>query len=145
MAASLSAADRIHFEGPRRDTVPYFAAADVFLLPSAYETFSLAAYEAAATGLPLLVTRVSGVEEILSEGVNGWFIERDADMIRDRLMALLSDPQLRRLMGAKSRESVLQYSWSRVVDDYLSLYVRISRGSAVQHQSSEMVSVATRQ
>ncbi len=67
-------AGRVEFIGAQLDPAPYYAAADAFVLPTAYETFSLASYEAAAAGLPLLVTRVNGVEDLLVDGETGWFI-----------------------------------------------------------------------
>ena len=129
---SLAAKDRIHFAGPRTQTAPYFASADAFLLPTAYEAFPLVVCEAAASGLPLLVTKVNGVEEILKDGENGWFIKRDARQITLRLAALQADKRLRKSMGARSREKVARYSWSRVGDDYRSLYRELATGIADQ-------------
>jgi glycosyltransferase involved in cell wall biosynthesis len=126
VARGLRCEDRIHFAGSRMDVARYYAAADVFLLPSAYETFSLVTYEAAASGLPLLVTRVSGVEEILTHGENGWFIDQDPDVIRCRLSDLRADPKMRATMGAKSRQAIAQYSWQHVVRDYAFLYRRLA-------------------
>ena len=65
---------RLHFLGSVDQMPRLYAAADAFVLPTSYETFSLVTYEAAAAGLPLLVTRVSGVEDLLADGLNGWFI-----------------------------------------------------------------------
>jgi UDP-glucose:(heptosyl)LPS alpha-1,3-glucosyltransferase len=135
VARMLRCEARIHFAGARKDPARYFAAADVFLLPTAYETFSLVSYEAAATGLPLLVTRVSGVEEILTDGENGWFIPRDPDAITRRLQGLRADQKMRLRMGANSRQAVAQYSWPRVVSGYVSLYQRLAEpiNSPVPH------------
>src|SRR5205823_6389522 len=58
------ASDRVLFVGTPVDLAPWYAAADAFVLPSAYETFSLPSFEAAASGFPLLVTRVNGVDEL---------------------------------------------------------------------------------
>jgi UDP-glucose:(heptosyl)LPS alpha-1,3-glucosyltransferase len=115
---------RVHFTGPTHEVAAFYASADVFILPSAYETFSIATYEAAASGLPLLVTRVNGVEDILKDGENGWFIGRDPATIAPRLSVLQKDRLLRRRMGARSREMVATYTWSRVVDSYVELYAR---------------------
>ncbi len=79
-------------------------------------------YEAAACGLPLLVTRVNGVEDLLRDGRNGWFVERDPDQIRARLRQLQADRRLRDAMGRAAREDSLEYSWSRVVERYRDLY-----------------------
>jgi glycosyltransferase involved in cell wall biosynthesis len=129
VAAGLGIADRIEFAGPSEDVASSYRRADVFLLPTAYETFSLVTYEAAASGLPLLVTRVNGVEDLLRDGSNGWFIERDAESIAARLRQLAVDPELRARMGRQAREDSLRYSWSRVVDEYVELYGRLSRSA----------------
>lgn len=55
----------------------WYAAADAFLFPSRYETFSLVALEASACGLPLLVTQYDGHEMYLQDGVNGWLLPWD--------------------------------------------------------------------
>jgi UDP-glucose:(heptosyl)LPS alpha-1,3-glucosyltransferase len=133
-AQRLHCDERIHFAGWRQDPGPYYAAADIFLLPSAYETFSLVTYEAAAAGLPLLVTRVSGVDEILADGENGWFVERDPDIIRARIETLAADQELREVMGARSRAAVANVSWSRMVRDYVSLYGQGATGRQVAHR-----------
>lgn len=127
LARRFGAENRVKFTGARADVERFYAVADVFLLPSVYETFSLATYEAAAAGLPLLVTRVSGVEDILVDGDNGWFISRDAKTIARRLKTLQKDVLLRSHMGARSQELVSRYTWSRVVDHYADLYAGLAR------------------
>jgi glycosyltransferase involved in cell wall biosynthesis len=127
LAARAGAAERVHFAGVTADVAAWYRRADVFLLPTAYETFSLVTYEAAACGLPLLVTRVNGVEDLLRDGRNGWFIERDPDQIRERLRQLRADRRLRDAMGRAAREDSLEYSWSRVVERYRDLYADATR------------------
>lgn len=121
MAADAGAPERVHFRGSSPDPAPYYAAADGFLLPTAYETFSLVTFEAAASGLPLLVPRVSGVEDILVDDRNGWFIDRDGEMIANRLEAL-EDERLRRAMGAAARQDSARFTWERAVEAYDGLY-----------------------
>jgi UDP-glucose:(heptosyl)LPS alpha-1,3-glucosyltransferase len=123
-------AARIHFVGGTSEPARYFAAADAFLLPTSYETFSLVSFEAAATGLPLLVGRVNGVEELVREGENGWFVERSAGDISERLRAL-GDPDVRAAMGAAARASSRRYGWSQVVDAYAELYAALVRDPSV--------------
>jgi glycosyltransferase involved in cell wall biosynthesis len=125
LATERGIADRVTFAGPTDDTAPFYKSADVFLLPTAYETFSLVTYEAAASGLPLLVTPVSGVEDLLVDDRNGWFIDRDPEQIAARLRALVADPSLRAQLGTNAREDSQRFSWSRVVDEYADLYARL--------------------
>jgi glycosyltransferase involved in cell wall biosynthesis len=120
-AANRNAARRVHFLGARPSPHPYYAGADAFLLPTSYEAFPLVSLEAAASGLPLLISRVSGVEELIDDGVNGWFVDRDPLDIAERLDAL-TDPAVRGAMAAAARRSIEHYEWSRVVDAYARLY-----------------------
>jgi len=122
LAGLRGASGRIQFVGATRQPAAYYAAADVFILASAYESFSLATYEAAASGLPLLATRVSGVEDILVEGWNGWFVERDAGSIAAKLSRLEGDPSLRKAMGERARLSSERFRWELVVESYIRLY-----------------------
>lgn len=122
LAAVLGVADRVRFAGTTTDPASWYRRGDVLVLPTAYESFSLVTYEAAASGLPLLVTRVNGVEDLLEDGENGWFIDRDAGRIGDRLRELHDEPERRRRMGAAARAASLRFSWSRVVDRYRDLY-----------------------
>lgn len=126
-AVDCGVADRVSFVGPTADVAPWFRGADVFLLPTAYETFSLVTYEAAACGLPLLVTKVNGVEELLRDGENGWFVRRDPHDVGEKLVRLVADPELRMKMGESARRSTLEYSWLRVVDRYEDLYSHLGR------------------
>jgi len=127
LAREAGVADRVHFAGPTTDTASWYRRADLFLLPTAYEAAPLVTYEAAASGLPLLVTRVNGVEDLIRDGANGWFIRRDPADIAARLNALRADPQLRREMGEAARRDSLEYSWARVVERYRELYAELSR------------------
>lgn len=119
---------RTHFVGLTADTPSYYATADAFVLPSAYETFSLVTYEAAAAGLPLLATRVSGVEDLVVDGLNGWFIQPGAEDISRRLLQLEADPELRRSMGRRAREAAEAFGWERAVAAYRELYVSLGAG-----------------
>jgi glycosyltransferase involved in cell wall biosynthesis len=125
--AESCAPGRVHFAGEQRDTTHYYAGADAFVLPSVYEAFSLAAFEAAATGLPLLVTRVSGVEDVLVDGSNGWFIERDGALIAGRLRRLES-VRVRTELGASARAATERFEWDHAVDAYALLYEALAEG-----------------
>lgn len=125
LAAEAGAGERVEFAGSTSDVAAWFRRVDVFVLPTAYETFSLVTYEAAACGLPLLVTRVNGVEDLLRDGENGWFVERDPADVGRRLRALAEDPALRRSMGATARRDSLEHSWDRVVERYRELYAEV--------------------
>lgn len=114
--------DRVQFVGPVEDPSPYYCASDAFVLPSVYETFSLVSYEAAASGLPLLVTPVSGVTELLVDGENGWFIDSDAAFIGSKLAQLGESRELRDKMGTAGRAAATRFTWPRMVNGYMHLF-----------------------
>jgi glycosyltransferase involved in cell wall biosynthesis len=129
LAAELGLDERIRWMGVTSDVQLVYGLADCFVLPSAYETFSLVTFEAAASGLPILATGVSGVRELIEDGRNGFSITRDPAQIAQRLNELAADPDLRRRLGSAARESALEYSWGRMVDRHVDLYRRLAAGA----------------
>lgn len=132
LARELGVGDRVRFNGPLVDIAPVYRGADAFLLPTAYETFSLVTYEAAASGLPLLVPRVSGVEDLLVDGRNGWFVPREPARIAECLDTLADNPELRVRFGLAARAASLGFSWETMVDAYAALYEELASGAPGQ-------------
>jgi UDP-glucose:(heptosyl)LPS alpha-1,3-glucosyltransferase len=89
-------------------------ASDIFVFPTYYEAFSLATLEAAAAGLPILMTRVNGSDEILIENKNGYLIERNATNIAEKIESIIYDEKKMREMSKKSRQIAEQYSWDKI-------------------------------
>lgn len=118
----LGLTDRVRFAGLQRKLTTYYQLSDVFVLPTYYEAFSLATIEAAACGVPLLVTKVNGTEDFVKDGVNGFFIQRAADSIALQLTILVNDERKRIEMGERSRKSAQEYSWDKIADRTLALY-----------------------
>jgi glycosyltransferase involved in cell wall biosynthesis len=126
LADSLGVGARVHWLGVLDDVQLAYALADAFVLPSSYETFSLVTFEAAASGLPLLASPVSGVRELLRDGENGFLVGREPGEITARLNQLGEDASLRERLGAGARESALAYSWESMVQKHAALYARLA-------------------
>lgn len=126
LAYAEGTAGRLHLLGRVQDMPRAYASAEAFVFPTAYEAFPLAMLEAAATGLPLLVSRVSGAEDLVLDGVNGWFVRQHAGDIAQRLNQLASDPSLARQMGDEARVAAAQYTWESMVDGYMAIYSRVA-------------------
>lgn len=108
---ALGIAGRIRFTGMQRDIRPFLWAADTFVLPSSYETFSLVSVQAAAAGLPLLVSRLYGVEDFLKDNTNGILVRRSPEDIQRGIAAVRSLPQAaRETMGRKAQEDVQRFA-----------------------------------
>ena len=106
--------DAVRLVGARPpDEIPaWLAAADVFVLPSRYEGMSIAVLEAMATGLPVVVTRVSGSSELVPDADHGRVVDPgDADALAGAVAGLLLDPALRRALGRRACERARSYSW----------------------------------
>ncbi len=97
------------FVGLKRDVRPYLWACDAFVFPSAYEAFALASLQAAAAGLPLITTKIHGVEEFMVDGRTGWIVDRNSASIRAAIQQADSDRAYTELMGRKAMESVQMY------------------------------------
>jgi UDP-glucose:(heptosyl)LPS alpha-1,3-glucosyltransferase len=102
-----------------------YAAADLFAFPSYYEAFPLVALEAVASGLPLLGSRINGVEELLEDGVEGYFVEFDADDIAAKARRLIEDPSLRTAMGQAARAKAARYTWDHTAERFLEVLGRM--------------------
>jgi len=131
LAAAIGVGERVHWLGVVRDVQIVYELADAFVLPSSYETFSLVTFEAAASGLAVLATPVSGVRELIEDGRNGFLISQQPSMIGGRLRQLAADPDLRTRLGRAARQSALQFSWQQMVAKHHELYSRLAGESKI--------------
>src|SRR5688572_33109339 len=107
-----------------------YADADVFCLPSWWEAMPLSVLEAMAAGLPVVATDVGDVGRAVADGVTGYVVPRqDPEKLAAALEPLLTDPQLRRRMGASGRERVVGMFSSEVTARAVSaLYAELVGG-----------------
>jgi glycosyltransferase involved in cell wall biosynthesis len=107
------AGERVRFLGavPRAEALGFLAAADVAVLPSAWENFPHAAVEALALGTPVVATRVGGVPEIVVDGENGLLVEpNDAGAFTAALVRVLEDDALRARLATAAAPSVARFA-----------------------------------
>ena len=113
--------------GAADDPVPYYAASDVFVLPTFYDPCSLSVSEAAASGLPSVTTRFNGAAELLTEGVDGSVISDPADDLElAATLRPLMDAGVRQRMGDAARRLALKYTLDRNCDEIVSIYQEIA-------------------
>jgi glycosyltransferase involved in cell wall biosynthesis len=116
--------DRVRFLGWVSNLVALYQAIDVVVLTSRLEGTPTALVEASASGVPAVATDVGGVSDIVREGKTGLLAERgNAAAIADRVLQLLEDSDMRRLMGSEGRAWVRErFSVDRLADDLVGLY-----------------------
>jgi len=126
-AAELGLSGRVHFLGQREDVPDLLAALDIFVLPSHREGVSLALLEAMAVGLPVIVTAVGGLPEVVTHGENGLLIPlKDPEALTEALARLLADPELARRLGDQARRHVAEhFSLDRFGGEINELYAEL--------------------
>lgn len=117
--------ERVRFLGPvPHEELPwYYAAADICVVPSYYESFGLVAVEAMACGTPVVASRVGGLAETITDGVTGFLIPwRCPEPFAEKLEILLENRELRERFSAAARRAVEPLRWSRIAAEVSHLY-----------------------
>jgi glycosyltransferase involved in cell wall biosynthesis len=129
LARELALGDRIRFLGVRSDVPEVMAAADGYVMSSAWEGMPIALLEAAAAALPIVATRVGGNHEVVQDARTGFLVPpRDHDALSQAMLRLMAlAPAERRAMGERGRDHVRDhYGLARVVDRWEDLYRQVS-------------------
>jgi UDP-glucose:(heptosyl)LPS alpha-1,3-glucosyltransferase len=126
-ADQLGLIDRVAFVGGVDDVRPYYAAADIFALPTLYDPLPNACLEAMACGLPTITSTHSGAAELITDGVEGYVTDAlDTPAIAQAMQQALDDAS----MGERARERVRHLTPSAMADAYVSLYQELLFGNA---------------
>lgn len=117
----------VRFTGKQLDVGAVLACSDVFLLPSATESFGLAALEAMAHKVPVVASRVGGLPEVIRHGVDGYLEPLgDVDAMADDVLTLLRDRNLRHTLGQSAQTRALStFAQDPIIDQYEALYERV--------------------
>ncbi len=102
-------AEKVTFSGylSQEDVAATLATADAFVLPSFAEGLPVVLMEALAASIPVICTQVAGVSELVEDGKSGFIVPPgDVDTLRDRILKLAADPDLRANMGQTGQARV---------------------------------------
>lgn len=129
--ADLNLTDKILLPGYVSDVALYYNVFDVFSLLSAHEAFGLVLAEAMYHKLPIVATRVGGMQYIVEDNKTGILVERfNINQIAKALQKLVTDQKLRISMGNKGYERVMEeYTEERYVNEVLTLYSKMARSN----------------
>ena len=123
-ARALGVVNSVFFLGKIEAVAPLLADADVYLLPTASESFGLSALEAMATGVPVIGSDAGGLPEVVSNGVTGLLYPvGDVDAMAAGALSLLTQPELHaRMAAAGARDARDRFALDTIVSQYEALY-----------------------
>lgn len=118
---------KVHFLGKRDNIEDLIGISDLLLLPSDNESFGLVALEAMACKVPVIVSNVGGLPEVVTDGVEGFLVEpRNVDKMAERALQILTDDSLRLKMGERAREGArARFCASKIIPQYEAFYEKV--------------------
>ncbi len=121
---ALGVSDSVVMAGRQYELKDYYAAADVFILPSVSEGLSNSMLEAMSSGLAVMASKVGGAKLAVQDGENGFLFDPfDRRKIKSIIAKFLETDKLALDMGEKSREvAVRRYSMARVLEELIKIY-----------------------
>jgi glycosyltransferase involved in cell wall biosynthesis len=128
LAREIGVAERVHLVGPRLDAAKWalLQSADIFVLPSQQENFGVAALEAMAAGLPVIVSPGVGLAPAISHAGAGLVVESEPAALGAALARLIEQPEARARMGAAGQTLAREtFGWKRIGAEMETLYLDI--------------------
>ena len=127
LASDFGLAGRVRFEGmiPYERLPAYLSMCDAFVTASVTEVHPLSVIEGMASGLPVLGIRSPGVGDTVEDGVTGFLTDEDTAAFAVKMTRLVTEPGLRKKMGAAARQAASHYAIERTTQIMLKLYERL--------------------
>ena len=125
LVGELKISDKVLFTGPLygEKKLEAYVDADVYVLPSVYETFPVSVLEACTCGTPVIVTDRCGIADVI-DGQVGLVVTYDKNQLQDALQRVLSDDQMRQRFGNGGKSLVREKSnWSKITELMESVYL----------------------
>lgn len=118
---------KVHFMGKRDNIEELIGISDLLLLPSENESFGLVALEAMACEVPVVASRVGGLPEVITDGVEGFLVEpKDVDTMAERSLSILARDSCREEMGKRARSTAqARFCSQKIIPAYEAYYKRI--------------------
>lgn len=130
MREALSLDNVVTFLGARdQDELPrHYAAADMLVMPSHYESFGMVSLEAMAMGTPVIASDVGGLAYLVQDGVNGFKVpQQDPAALAARIKTLLDDQELRSHLSCQAWEFAQTFGWPQIAEQLLAVYAQTAR------------------
>jgi glycosyltransferase involved in cell wall biosynthesis len=119
--------DNVIFAGFRSDIKEILSAVDLLVVPSLLEGFPMVTLEAMAMAKPIVATRIDGITEQISDGVDGILVPpKDPSALTEAVIKVLNDQELARSMGMSARKKVeREFSIEKMVAETEEVYMSV--------------------
>jgi UDP-glucose:(heptosyl)LPS alpha-1,3-glucosyltransferase len=130
IATDVGVKDKTIFVGLTNEINKYFAASDIFVLPTLYEPFGLVILEAMASGLPVVVSSIAGAAELITDGKDGMLLENPENPteIANKVNYIIENENNKKQIGKLARAAAEQYSWQRTAEGMMEVFEKSLRG-----------------
>ncbi|MDM8520020.1 glycosyltransferase [Anaerolineales bacterium HSG6] len=121
----LGLEDLVTFLGSKdqNSLVYYYAAAEMVIIPSNYESFGMVAVEAMACGTPVIASNVGGLKFSVEDGFNGYLVPaRNADALANRIRLLLKRPILQQQLSEQAQHWAKRFSWTNIAEELIEVF-----------------------
>ena len=137
LVAKSGMADRFHFTGflQQNEVNKILSLSDVYVMPSVSEPFGISALEALQFDVPIVISRQSGVSEVVDNAlkVDYW----DSDDMADAIYALLHHSTLKRTMTKAAKKDLTNLSWQAAAFKLKSIYSEVIKFTQLDYSSVE--------
>jgi N-acetyl-alpha-D-glucosaminyl L-malate synthase BshA len=133
LARELGICDDVRFVGKQQDMEEIFAVTDLFLLPSEYESFGLAALEAMAAGAAVVSTNAGGLPEVIEQGVCGYMADiGDVQAMSNYALDILKDDDRLAMFKDAAKTQAKKFDIHNIIPEYEKLYEAVVNGESVK-------------
>jgi glycosyltransferase involved in cell wall biosynthesis len=126
LVASLRIADKFHFTGFLKgyDVYKMYSMSDLYVMPSVSEPFGISPLEAIQSNVPVIISKQSGVSEVISNAlkVDFW----DSDSMADAIFAVLNYKSLSKLLKNRGKNEVNELTWDKVASKVKEVYYNVA-------------------
>ena len=124
----LKIKDKVSLPGKSENIIDELKKSKIFCLSSIYEGMSNALVEAICVGLPIVTTKVSGTEELIENGENGFIVDiGDKDTMAMAMTKLIEDENLRQQFAEKNKAQAVKFETNAIVDQWEELVNSVVR------------------
>lgn len=124
----LHVKEKVELLGMRSDIPQLLELSDLFVLPSKWEGMPMALIEAMCAGLPVIVTPVGGIIDMVEDNINGLYTTEQENDLSSKMLQLIENEDLRARLGNRAARDSFHYSTENMVESYLKVYTGKVKG-----------------